>query len=62
MSTPEPTGILPPTVAKQVGASLKGWNHLTLNASRVLPTDLHRANLIRRGALALLATSSHRKR
>lgn len=52
MSNPFPE--IPDELIPKVGDALKGWKHLTGVASTTLPTNLHRANLIRRGALQYL--------
>lgn len=45
---------IPPELLPKVGEANKGWLHLTDVVSQTLPTNLRRANLIRRGALAYL--------
>lgn len=52
MSNPFPE--IPPELLPKVGDALKGWRHLTGAVGSTLPTNLHRANLIRRGALQFL--------
>lgn len=54
MSNPFPE--IPPDLLPKVGDALKGWKHLRSTVSTTLPTNLHRANLIRRGALSYLNT------
>jgi len=50
----EPLPEVPAELLPSLGASLKGWAHMTMVASTKLPTDLQRANRIRRGALLFL--------
>lgn len=52
MSNPLPE--VPSELLPLVGHALSGWKHLTDAASSNLPTNLHRANLVRRGAIAFL--------
>ena len=52
MSNPFPE--VPAELLPKVGDALKGWKHLRGSVSTTLPTNLHRANLIRRGALEFL--------
>ena len=50
----DPIPDVPAELLPRIGDALKGWAHLTRAASTTLPTNLHRANLIRRGALQFL--------
>ena len=49
-----PFAEIPAELLPKVGDALKGWKHLTSAVGVNLPTNLHRANLIRRGALQFL--------
>lgn len=58
MSSPWPD--LPDELVPKLGDALKGWKHVTDTASTRLPTNLARANRIRRGALTFLNTPRKR--
>lgn len=53
MSNPFPE--IPDELLPKIGDALKGWDHVTTVLSQRMPTDLQRANRIRRGALLFLA-------
>jgi hypothetical protein len=46
---------IPDELLSQLGYANRGWAHLTMVASHRLPTDLQRANRVRRGALLFLS-------
>jgi hypothetical protein len=46
---------VPAELLPHIGDALKGFDHAKLSLGETLPTNLHRANLIRRGALEFLA-------
>ena len=54
MADSSPFPEIPAELLPQIGHALKGWSHLTTVASQNLPTDLQRANRVRRGALLFL--------
>jgi len=47
---------------ERVGAALRAWGHLGQAAGVRLPSNLLRANRVRRGALAILAGAKGRRR
>ena len=52
---------VPAELLPKLGDSIKGWNHANDALASDLPTSLRRANLVRRGAVAMLNTPKRPK-